>query len=279
MAAVDGIIANVRVYNAALSESTLKEHYEGRFSDDSNLVGYWKLDEPYGGFVKDYSVQGNDGTQTDVTLQPKPIRDLDLPFRDDPIFYEPLTNMKLDKWVVESGSFEPVFISNWGTHNFTNDRIRAYGINCTSAGVIGIPVPELMFDLAKNRWEWSWKMYKGADANFTDVIIIATDIGILGSGGLYDFVFNSSEAFYFRRDGADLSWTSGSYITYSQWYDCKITRDASGSFSFYIDGALVDVSGGGGSNPITDTTYTTTRYIVLNLGAGDMVANLRVRRF
>ena len=46
--------------------------------------------------------------------------------------------------------------------------------------------------------------------------------------------------------------------------------------SFGDDWTLVDTTGGSGSNPVTDATYTTSEYLVADLDAGDRIANLKI---
>ena len=54
-------------------------------------------------------------------------------------------------------------------------------------------------------------------------------------------------------------------------------------FTFYIKGGnfggdyvLVDTTGGSGTNSITDNTYTTSKYMVLDLDTGDEIKNIKV---
>jgi hypothetical protein len=44
-----GLIDEVRIYNRALSATEVQEHYQGVFSNETGLVGYWKFDE--GGII------------------------------------------------------------------------------------------------------------------------------------------------------------------------------------------------------------------------------------
>ena len=46
--------------------------------------------------------------------------------------------------------------------------------------------------------------------------------------------------------------------------------------SFGDDYQLVDVSGGSGSNPVTDNTFTTSNFFVADLDTGDSIANIEI---
>ena len=37
---------------------------------------------------------------------------------------------------------------------------------------------------------------------------------------------------------------------------------------------LVDLTGGSGSNPVTDSTYTSSEYMVMDLDAGDKITKI-----
>lgn len=83
----------------------------------------------------------------------------------------------------------------------------------------------------------------------------------------------------FRRDNGTaklLNDTANNYVDDS-WYGYKYTRTTDGKFTFNIKGGsfgntyqLVDLTGGSGTNPITDNTYTESKYIIADLDAGDM---------
>jgi len=58
----NGIIDEVRIYNRALSENEVLEHYQGIYNNDSGLVGLWHFDEGSGQTVSDSSNFNNNGT-------------------------------------------------------------------------------------------------------------------------------------------------------------------------------------------------------------------------
>ena len=73
------------------------------------------------------------------------------------------------------------------------------------------------------------------------------------------------------------------YIAINTWYRIRITRSTSGVFTVYILGGnftnwtLVSTTGGSGTNPVTDNTYTTSSYFVMDLDANDRVSGINIQ--
>ena len=57
-----GEIDEVRIYGRALTPTEISEHYQGAYSDESELRGLWHFDESSGGGVSDSSNYGNNGS-------------------------------------------------------------------------------------------------------------------------------------------------------------------------------------------------------------------------
>ena len=94
--------------------------------------------------------------------------------------------------------------------------------------------------------------------------------------------------------------TASSYLDLDTWYRLKVARlKSAGTFasivpsmtttypadtfavfikggSFGDDYQLVSTTGGSGTNPVTDSTYTTSEYFVADLDAGDRFTNLKI---
>jgi len=100
----------------------------------------------------------------------------------------------------------------------------------------------------------------------------------------YGYLFHVSNTEYYRMLRVDngaapvLHQTPVSYISNSTWYGTDIERTLAGQFTVDIKGGsfgntwtLVNVTGGSGTNPVTDNTYTTSEYYVLDLNVGDKV--------
>jgi len=58
----DGLISDVRIYDTILTTATVADHYAGDYSDRTNLIAEWYIDEGIGTAIPDYSVNTNEGT-------------------------------------------------------------------------------------------------------------------------------------------------------------------------------------------------------------------------
>jgi len=87
-----------------------------------------------------------------------------------------------------------------------------------------------------------------------------------------------------KGGGTSLFQTATSYISINAWYKIKVTRTTDGEFTVYIKGGdfgndawtLVDVTGGSGSNPCTDGTYSESNYFVCDIDSGDRISNIKI---
>lgn len=131
--------------------------------------------------------------------------------------------------------------------------------------------------------EWTWSVFKGADANTTTVQFIADVIGANNAAGQdgYDLTIDANEALSLQRsvNGAvtTIYKTNDSFITNSQWYKVRVTRNFQNRFTIYIDGNLAQPTGAIGTNPITDTSTTEGRYFNFDLDASDLIAYSSLR--
>ena len=142
------------------------------------------------------------------------------------------------------------------------------------AGIVAFPSTQ-----AYGRW--SFDLYKGADANFP-FFQFTNDKNNLSAYNGYGVAFASTEAFVFYKNGSTTFLTANSYIANNTWYHIDIERTTANVFSVYITGGafttktLVSTVGGSGSNPVLDNTYTTSKYFVLDLDAGDRITNIKM---
>ena len=161
----------------------------------------------------------------------------------------------------------------------------------STAGTIAVPS-----NTAYGSWEFDW--YKGGDSNEINVGFIndripfnVSFVACLSNG--YYFRITSAELITFGKNNigvsaALLNATVSSYIAINTWYRLRLTRSNSGIFTFLIKGGsftptagydgwtLVSTAGGSGTNPVTDTTYSTSNYFVLDIDAGDRIANMLI---
>jgi len=153
-------------------------------------------------------------------------------------------------------------------------------LECTASGTVAFPSKQ-----AYGTWEFD--LYKGADANNLNVALISNKIlGYPNING-YWFLAYSDERLYIMKTssptGSTVMRTTTAYFKINTWYRVKITRTLSGEFTLYIKGEsfgsdyfLVD-SLDLGTNPATDTTYTTSEYFIMDLDTGDRIANIIMR--
>jgi hypothetical protein len=170
---------------------------------------------------------------------------------------------------VQSGSFE-----------ISEERINGVStkvIECVTSGIIYVPTSffavEDSTEAAYGTWEWWWM--KGAASSTAEIFFINDSQNVVSSTG-YVFKIFTNNALYFNRvvSGSQSSFcsTAASYVNDEQWHSVRITRSAAGSFTFYINNDLMDVSGGSGTNPVTEATNTSSDYFVLDIDIGDKIA-------
>ena len=92
----------------------------------------------------------------------------------------------------------------------------------------------------------------------------------------YFFLAITTGVIDFRNDSGELVDYEISGLTIRRIYDAD-------SFAVFIKGGdfgneytLVDTTGGSGTNPVVDATYTTSEYLVLDLDAADTFGNLKI---
>lgn len=192
------------------------------------------------------------------------------------LFYENFQGNLNDDWIVQSGSFATKYDSS----------LNEYYLESLAAGVIGIPEPSEMRDLTVGGFEWEFDFYKSDTSESLVVMFISNFLGLKTAiqQDAYHYSFGSDEGIYLveRNGGVSnvLSQTVASFANLSQWYTAKVTRSSSGAFTIYLDNVLVDVTGGGGSNPVTDTTIQSTRFFTVDcLTSGTRIKNIKIRRF
>lgn len=59
-----GVIRGARIYNRAITPTEVSEHFNGKFNNETGLVGHWELNEGIGTVANDTSGTGNTGTLT-----------------------------------------------------------------------------------------------------------------------------------------------------------------------------------------------------------------------
>jgi len=169
-----------------------------------------------------------------------------------------------------------------GTWKISPDTIDGTNVKVlenVAAGIAYAEVSQLLLDSTEAAYgTWEFWVNKAADSA-TSINFIASNL-TPGASGNYGLVLDTDESIdLIERGVATLFTTAASYISISTWYGFKITRSGLGVFTVYIKGGafgndwtIIDVSGGSGTNPITDTTTITSIYVVFDLDAGDKIA-------
>jgi hypothetical protein len=170
---------------------------------------------------------------------------------------------------IESGSFK------LSTDTIGGDTCKV--IECSATGLIQIPAAYFHGDetqAAYGAWEfWVNKKLDGTRLR----------VGFIGDNPVdpndpqysgYAFQFSSGEAVtlveFSNGTPSTLNSTSNSFVQIDTWYKMKITRSSNGEFTIYLDDVIIPVTTG--TNPVTDTSNTISRHIVLDFDTGDKVA-------
>ena len=144
--------------------------------------------------------------------------------------------------------------------------------NCTSAGTIAI-------QSSTSYGTWEFDLLKGGEENTITIKFIGTNTDAYTSDSEnYIIQIPTSERLgLFKGSGAStLFFTATDFFSNNEWHHVTATRTTDNEFTAYLDGVLVDVTGGSGTNPVTDNTYTSSNFIVLDLDVGDKVANFKI---
>jgi hypothetical protein len=190
-----------------------------------------------------------------------------------PTFAEDFSDGDYNGWTVLSGAFS---VDNSASNPLAKNQ---YSLKCDKAGIIYIDSSQ-----AYGRWEFD--LYKGLTTNVLG-LCFKTDVNGLYSGTGYEFQFvNTTQVANFNRRIYNIYWalfhTASSYVANKTWYRVRMDRTTDGEFSLYIKGGsfgsdftLIDVAGGGGTNPVTDNILLTTLpYFLIDIDAGDRVSNI-----
>ena len=166
---------------------------------------------------------------------------------------------------------------NVGTGTYVNN-LDDKSIRCTVSGTMNIISTQAY-------GEWYFDLYKSADGTSPRVFINSASTDV--STGAYRFQLSANESVALSRASMSTGYlelfsTQISYIAYPIWYQYKITRTSGGVFTSYIKGGVYGNAWSliiplTGSNPVTDNTYTTSSYFVIDLDAGDRIANVRFK--
>jgi hypothetical protein len=171
---------------------------------------------------------------------------------------------------------------NTGTHKIATSTVNGKSKKVHSTTTAGfLSVPAVHGNSAYGTWEFWFN--KAAGSNL-EVMLVANKKTTRATSGMNGYLFYASTTeqigLYTVINGSAsaLMLSAASYFTDSTWYQAKITRTTEGVFSLYLRAegqpySLVSVSGGSGSNPATNTIYTTSNYYTIDNDAGDKITD------
>ena len=167
----------------------------------------------------------------------------------------------------------PWVLSN-GTWKIEADTIGGRTVKAmTSVAVNGVAyLPISAMNLTPSEAGYgTWDFYINRAGAATTLVVYLVSSDGAGTTG-YSVQLNSEYFNVFEDASSKLHSVSG-LITAGQWHNVRVTRSDAGEFTCYLDGTLVTPNAVlGGTNPFTDTTYTTSNYIVILANAGDKLS-------
>jgi len=180
----------------------------------------------------------------------------------------PLSNTPFE---VVSGSFNVV------TDTIDGRPVRA--LKCVTAGVVAMPASLFRVGAAgAARGTFEWWVYKATPGTQPRVCFIASQKTAPTATGFdgYEILLNNDDAYsmYYRVSGSRtlMQLTAAGYLSSGQWNKYRVTVGEGGVFTTYMNDTLVDVTGGSGTNPITNATNTESKFLTFEPEVGDMIA-------
>lgn len=242
----DGRIRDVKIYGAELTAAQVSEDYKIGSTSVSIIRNFKLYKDAY-----DLSVNREHGEILGTNINfPKATADTSY----------------------EQGDYSP--------HPFYKKDFNSPMIECVTAGRLFSS-----FNQVYGVWEFDW--YKDLDASTITFVFISDRKNIVSNADEgYRIIFMNTEAIRLRKDtgggSSDLMETATSYLNIDTWYNIKVVRNSTlneyvngavGTFAVYVDGVLATASTG--SNPVTDNTYTSSRFMIFDNDAGDKIRNLK----
>jgi hypothetical protein len=162
-----------------------------------------------------------------------------------------------------------------GTWKIVSDIIEGKevkAIECIVAGTIYIPIhwfQQTPTEAAYGAWDW-WIYH--ANASRTKSALVANSKTHTLSNGYNLDILNTEGVILQKTNIGNIFSTVPSYVSSDTWLNFRVTRSRVGALTAYLNGTLIDVSGGTGTNPVTDTSYTVSNYTLFDFGVGDRLS-------
>lgn len=174
-------------------------------------------------------------------------------------------------WEVVSGTHEIITTTINGT------PVKA--IRCVTAGRVAIPASLFRVgEAGAARGGFKFWVYIGVAGNTPRLAFVGNQTSRPFDAGFdgYAIRFLNSETFEIREFtngvATSLMASPSTLLASDRWNEFEVTVGDGGVITAYMDGQIIDVSGGTGANPVTDASHTTSKFLVLDPDAGDMLA-------
>jgi hypothetical protein len=177
--------------------------------------------------------------------------------------YESVANLSTPNKLENSGFKIPVGNSFVGkiVHEVVSGQLQPV-IECVTTGLVSIPTSyfhQTASEAAYGMWEW-W-MYS-ATGNTTIVSFIHDSIDIAGAGNNYNIVHRSFLDVDLRAIGSTI--IAGHQYPKDAWNNIKSIRTGANLFDVFINNTSIGT--------VTDSSYTISNYVNLQLQAGDKIS-------
>jgi hypothetical protein len=192
---------------------------------------------------------------------------------------QPLQGVSSDLWKTHWGVNESVspttsgFLENSpfrvdsGSHQISTDTINGKSVKvveCVSAGVFYLHSSyfhQTEAEAAYGEWEICWNK-----DNLSSMVIqlLSDEVGLAASTNNYNFFHVVDETIRLRRGTTALIDTSTTTFPSDTWHIMKCTRTGVGAFDLVVNGTSLGT--------VTDNTYTTSKFMIFDLDAGDKLA-------
>jgi len=165
-----------------------------------------------------------------------------------------------------------------GSYKISQDANKKKWIECVTAGVAYAPMT-----YAEATWLFELNKPDGTIPRIGFMASVAGDETATGQNAYWVLETNAELIGMKESVAGSASFknsTAAGYTPVATDHKIPISRTSAGVFTLYIQlngvWTSVDMSGGTGTNPFTDTTTTTSRYMILDLDAGDKVRPLGI---
>jgi hypothetical protein len=190
-------------------------------------------------------------------------------------------------WNVSTANVTTGFIENTGWHTIDASTFQVVDTDTDNKGITSISTDQSSAYIPSTQayGQWEFDMNPAAASVIRVPIMSTSNLRIAGGGSSTNgyYVAVSVGALYLLRStagaGTIISQSANGTLTTGVWYRIKVTRTFAGVFTTYYssDGGLnyTQMSTVAGSNPVTDTTHTTSAYTCIEPATDFIIRNFR----